>query len=70
MPVVVVVVVVMFLQVKVLGALAMIDSGELDWKAIAINVNDPLYDLLNSKDDVEQLLPGVISGEIDTYSRI
>lgn len=44
----------------------MIDSGELDWKAIAINVNDPLYDLLNSKDDVEQLLPGVISGNIDT----
>ena len=29
-------------QVKVLGVLAMIDDGELDWKLIAIDVNDPL----------------------------
>ena len=30
-----------FLQVKVLGVLAMIDDGETDWKVIAIDVKDP-----------------------------
>jgi inorganic pyrophosphatase len=40
----------------------MIDSGELDWKIIAINVDDPLSSVLNSKEDVDKHLPGVISG--------
>ena len=29
-------------RVKVLGALAMIDDGELDWKILAIASDDPL----------------------------
>jgi inorganic pyrophosphatase len=29
-------------RVKVLGALAMIDNGEADWKLIAISTEDPL----------------------------
>jgi inorganic pyrophosphatase len=28
--------------VKVVGALAMVDSGELDWKIVAVAVDDPL----------------------------
>lgn len=36
------------IQVKVLGILAMIDEGEMDWKVIAINVKDPDADNLNS----------------------
>merc|ERR1740129_2442342 len=28
-------------QVKVLGVLAMIDDGELDWKVLAIKADDP-----------------------------
>lgn len=33
---------------KVLGILAMIDEGEMDWKVIAINVKDPDAKKLNS----------------------
>ena len=36
------------IQVKVLGILAMIDEGEMDWKVIAINANDPDAKDLNS----------------------
>lgn len=36
------------IQVKVLGILAMIDEGEMDWKVIAINAEDPDAQNLNS----------------------
>lgn len=36
------------IQVKVLGILAMIDEGEMDWKVIAINAADPDAKNLNS----------------------
>jgi inorganic pyrophosphatase len=45
-------------KVKVLGVYAMIDDGELDWKVLAINVEDPLAPLLNDIDDLERELPG------------
>merc|ERR1712194_125128 len=48
--------------VKVLGVLAMIDDGELDWKIIAIRDADPLATEMNDIADVEQVCPGVISG--------
>jgi inorganic pyrophosphatase len=47
--------------VKPLGALAMIDDGELDWKLIAINPADPLAAELKDISDVEKL-PGVVTG--------
>lgn len=37
------------IKVKVLGVLAMIDEGETDWKVIAINVEDPEANALNSE---------------------
>ena len=49
--------------VKVLGVLAMIDDGELDWKVIAINSADPLAAKLNDIEDVDKHCPGVVSGE-------
>lgn len=49
-------------KVKVLGCLAMIDDGELDWKVIAISSEDPLAASLNDINDVETKLPGTISG--------
>lgn len=49
-------------KVKPLGALAMIDDGELDWKIIAISESDPLFAELNDVGDIEAKLPGVISG--------
>jgi len=49
-------------KVKALGVLAMIDDGELDWKVIAINAEDPLAAKLNDIEDVEKNMPGVVSG--------
>ncbi|PFH33402.1 type I inorganic pyrophosphatase PPase [Besnoitia besnoiti] len=49
-------------SVKVLGALAMIDKGELDWKVLAIREGDPLFSQLHSIEDVARLCPGVVSG--------
>ncbi|CCJ30358.1 unnamed protein product [Pneumocystis jirovecii] len=47
-------------QVKVLGAMALIDEGETDWKIIVIDVNDPLAPRLNDVEDIERHLPGLI----------
>lgn len=47
-------------QVKVLGALAMIDEGETDWKIIAIDVNDPLANQLHDAADLDRVCPGLI----------
>ena len=42
------------MQVKPLGVLAMIDDGELDWKVIAINAEDPKASSVNDIEDVER----------------
>lgn len=41
-------------KVKPLGVYAMIDDGELDWKIIAIAVDDPKASLVNDVADVEK----------------
>jgi inorganic pyrophosphatase len=46
-------------QVKVLGAFAMIDDGELDWKVLAIRADDPLASTCSDVGDVDRR---VISG--------
>lgn len=48
-------------QVKVLGVLAMIDEDETDWKVIVIDKEDRWAPELNDVEDVERLLPGVVS---------
>lgn len=45
------------LKVKPLGVLAMIDEGELDWKVVAISIDDPKADLVNDVADVEKHFP-------------
>mmetsp|Transcript_2378 Transcript_2378/g.7984 ORF Transcript_2378/g.7984 Transcript_2378/m.7984 type:complete len:320 (-) Transcript_2378:69-1028(-) len=45
-------------KVKVLGVYAMIDDGELDWKVITINVDDPKADKVNNVEDIEREFPG------------
>jgi len=47
-------------QVKILGAMALLDEGETDWKVIAIDINDPLANDLNDIEDVERKLPGFL----------
>lgn len=44
--------------VKPLGVYAMIDDGELDWKVIAIAVDDAKAPLVNCVADVEVHFPG------------
>ena len=43
-------------KVKVLGAYAMIDEGELDWKIVAIREDDLMARHLQDIDDVERLV--------------
>jgi inorganic pyrophosphatase len=43
-------------QVKPLGVLAMIDDGELDWKVLAVAVDDPLAAEYNDIDDVPKAI--------------
>jgi len=44
-------------QVKILGTWAMIDAGETDWKILAIDVNDPKADKINSIEDARREFP-------------
>lgn len=46
-------------RVKPLGIVAMIDSGETDWKVISINVEDPMAHLLHDLDDVQTHCPNM-----------
>ncbi|QPG77272.1 hypothetical protein FOA43_004680 [Brettanomyces nanus] len=47
--------------VMILGALALIDDGEMDWKLIAIDTKDPMAGkLTNGIKDVEKLMPGAL----------
>ncbi|SSD58918.1 related to Inorganic pyrophosphatase, mitochondrial [Saccharomycodes ludwigii] len=48
-------------QVKVLGSLALIDDGELDWKIIGINIKDPLANVVNDLNDVAENFPGLLA---------
>lgn len=53
--------------VKALGALAMIDDGELDWKIICIATSDPLAAKLNDVEDVERELPGELQKILEWF---
>lgn len=55
------------LRVKPLGALAMIDEGELDWKIVAISLDDPKASLVNDVDDVEKHFPGTLTAIRDWF---
>lgn len=55
------------IQVKVLGALGLIDEGEADWKILTINIQDPLASELNDLKDVESKLPGLLDATRDWF---
>lgn len=55
------------LRVKPLAALAMIDEGELDWKIVAISLDDPKASLVNDVDDVEEHFPGTLTAIRDWF---
>lgn len=47
-------------RVKILGSIALIDDGELDWKVIVINKDDPLSEELFDIHDVFTKCPGLL----------
>lgn len=47
-------------EVKLLGALALIDGGHTDWKVIAIAKGDPRFNLVNNIKDVRARFPGLL----------
>ncbi|AET38406.1 inorganic diphosphatase PPA2 Ecym_2698 [Eremothecium cymbalariae DBVPG len=55
-------------RVKILGSLALIDSGELDWKVIVMSLDDPTSNVVNNLDDVERVFPQLLSS-IKTWFR-
>ncbi|GKV24273.1 hypothetical protein SLEP1_g33904 [Rubroshorea leprosula] len=55
------------LKVKPLAALAMIDEGELDWKIVAISLDDPKSSLVNDVDDVDKHFPGTLTAIRDWF---
>ncbi|EPZ36644.1 inorganic diphosphatase [Rozella allomycis CSF55] len=52
-------------QVKVLGAFALIDDNETDWKVIVIDINDPLAEKLNDIEDVNVHMPGLLRATLE-----
>lgn len=52
-------------QVKVLGALGLIDEGESDWKVIVVAADDPLASKLHDIVDVETHLPGLLKATVE-----
>jgi inorganic pyrophosphatase len=55
-------------RVKVFGAFALIDGGEVDWKILAIRADDPLASKIQDIDDVEREVPGELD-RIRTWFR-
>lgn len=53
--------------VKVLGVLLMIDEGECDWKAVAIDAEDKWAPFINNIQDVEEQLPGMLNAIREWY---
>lgn len=53
--------------VKVLGALALIDEGETDWKLIAVDARDALAQKLRDVDDVERHFPGLLRATVEWF---
>lgn len=49
-------------QVKVVGALALVDEGEIDWKMFVVRKEDPNFDKINDLCDVDQYYPGTTTG--------
>lgn len=47
---------------KVLGIMGLLDGPETDWKAIVIDIQDPLAPKLNNVTDIETHFPGLLAG--------
>lgn len=55
------------LRVRVLGALALLDEGEADWKLLAVDERDPLARRLSDVADVERACPGLLRASVEWF---
>lgn len=47
-------------KAKVIGAFSLIDEGESDWKIIVIDAKDEMAEKINTSEDIETYMPGLI----------
>ncbi|ADX98308.1 inorganic diphosphatase [Mycoplasma suis] len=59
-----------YLDCKILGSLEMVDSGEQDWKVIAIMDADPRLKHINSLDDVPQHWIAELRNFFESYKQL
>ncbi|CDW81516.1 inorganic pyrophosphatase [Stylonychia lemnae] len=57
-------------DVKVLGAICLIDQGELDWKILTMNVEDSKYLKIRNIDDFTQQHPGAVKEIFEWFRMI
>lgn len=56
-------------KIKPLGAFAVLDEGETDWKIVAVDVDDPIANELSEICDVERVFPEFLDSLKDWYRR-
>lgn len=54
-------------QVKALGAFAVLEDGQTDWKVVAVDVSNPLAAELNDIADAERLMPGYVQTMLEWF---
>lgn len=55
------------IKVKLLGAVALIDEGETDWKVLAIDVEDPLASEIDDITGLEAKMPGLLAATVEWF---
>ena len=59
-----------YIDSKIVGGMYMIDSGEEDVKIIAVNVNDPRYEQVDSLDDLPPHILKELENFFSTYKKL
>ncbi|ORM42379.1 Soluble inorganic pyrophosphatase 6 [Babesia sp. Xinjiang] len=54
-------------QVKVVGALALVDEGEIDWKMFVVRKDDPNFADINDLADIDRVYPGTTTGVMEFF---
>ncbi|GIX63466.1 inorganic pyrophosphatase [Babesia caballi] len=52
-------------QVRVVGAISLIDEGEIDWKMLVVRADDPHFDQIQDLADVDRFYPGTTTGILE-----
>ena len=59
-----------YIDSKIVGGMYMIDSGEEDVKIIAVNVNDPRYEQVDTLDDLPPHILKELENFFSTYKKL